>query len=504
VFQIRQVEPFREVPELSVPPVVHEASRAVAESHEEINPPWWDVKLPPAAREYGWLGGHSEVDELPVVPAVGAVGRPLATLLGGERFTGVPAAESSLVDEVPPSAQLLGAHEFDDEQLAETIGDDDFESEPVRDDEFVESTDLFGFDSEPPVGHEIDDGLPEEALRDEARSETVLFTGIPAAENPQIFGLLKALERDRLRDEKLEVESRPERNYLRVWPGSSKADEIRLEYHGVANLQVATRTNGKIGTFGLGLMFPAHTVHARDSTAVVVGNNCELTQVEHVHVRQGEVGQDDALRSDRVKQIVARAEPGQDNSAVVDDLRAALNDLVERPADNGPDRAERRVRADCVTSIHRAESVQLGNDAMTRLDSRFVVERTTIPAGALLAESADLARRYVEIAADPADDPGALAAFLGDLVGAAQNADDDNVLGYADGLPKQQATLLGLFGLAAVNNATSIMVGTGNRLTTELDLTTAPLRLDDDIAHGVRKHRQDREDRRKPDPGDAA
>ena len=323
-------------------------------------------------------------------------------------------------------------------------------------------------------------------------SSTTLNTEIPAAENPQIFELERVLKREDLRAEGLEVESRPEHSYPRVLPGSPRADEVRVEHHGVAVLQAATGVRGQVSTRGLGLWFPAHTVHARNSTAVVVGNNCELTQFEHVHIRQAVVSQDDALRSDRVKKIVARAEPGRDNDDVVRELRAALAELVRPPAEAGPARAERAVRADCTTSIHNAESVQIGNDATTRLHSRYVVERTTIPAGALLAEHEDLARRYVEIVADPADHPADLADFLCDLVGSAENTTDDNVLGYADGLPRHRATVLGLFGMTAVNHATSIMIGVGNELHTELDLTTARMRPDRSVADGLDKHRSAR------------
>jgi hypothetical protein len=304
----------------------------------------------------------------------------------------------------------------------------------------------------------------------------------PAAEDPRIFELLRVIGQDELRAHGLEVETRPERAYRRQWPGSARADEVRLDYHGVGTLQVATHAHDGISTRGLGLMFPAHTVHARDSTAVVVGNNCELTQVDHVHIRQAVIADDDALRSPQVERVLAKAVPGRDNSRVVRDLRATLNRLVERPADNGPSRAERKLRADCTAEIYDCESVQLGDDAMTRLDSHYVVERMVIPAGALLADSEDLARRYVDVVTGADGDPGALAGFLCDLVGTAENATDDNILGYADGLPRQPATLLGLFGMATIDDMTSIMIGTGNELHTELDLTTAGMRLDDRLS----------------------
>jgi hypothetical protein len=305
---------------------------------------------------------------------------------------------------------------------------------------------------------------------------------VPATADPRIFDLLRVLGQDRLREHGLEVESRPERAYRRRWPGSAHADEVRPDYHGVGTLPAGAHGHDRVNTRGLGLMFPAYTVHARNSTAVVIGSDCELTRADHVHIRQAVVADDDALRSPRIERVLARADPGRDNSRVVRNLRAVLTRLVERPAGNGPVRAGRTLHADCTAEIYTAESVRLGDDAMTRLDSRYVVERTVVPAGALLADREDLARRYVDVVAGTADDPGTLAGFLCDLVGAAGNTTDDNVLGYADGLPRQPATLLGLFGMASIDDLTSIMIGTGDELHAELDLTTAGMRLDDRLS----------------------
>ncbi|MEU8659144.1 hypothetical protein [Actinoplanes philippinensis] len=310
-----------------------------------------------------------------------------------------------------------------------------------------------------------------------------------APRDPRVFELLRAVGQDELREHRLEVESRPDRTYPRRWPGSRRADPVRLDYHGVGLLQAATHAHDGVRTRGLGLMFPAYTVHARDSTAAVAGNDCELTHVDHVHIRQAVIADDDTLRSPRVRRALARAVPGRDTTRVARTLRSTLSRLVERPAGNGPaqgepvgvvqhPRAGRPPRATCTAEIHDCESVQLGDDAMTRLDSHYVVERTVIPAGALLAGSEDLARRYVALVTGEAADPGTLADFLCALVGAAENAEDDNLLGYADGLPRRPATLLGLFGMTSIDDMTSIMIGTGDEPHPELDLTTARPALD--------------------------
>lgn len=248
------------------------------------------------------------------------------------------------------------------------------------------------------------------------------------------FPLRRMLPPESLHRSGTEVESRPDRSYPIRRPDTSRETWIRPEYHGV-------HARGDLRTRGLALMFPPHTVHARDSTAPG-GAACELTSVDHVHIRQAVVARDDALRV---------AGPA---------LRRALGD-------------RRATRAVSQASVHRAEAVRLGEDVLTLLDSRYVVERSIIPAGALLAGDKRLAACYTELVAGRQDDPGPLAAFLGELIDAVENIKDDNVLGYADGLP--QATLLGLFGITPADHATSIMIEAGAGPHPELDLDSAHL-----------------------------
>ncbi|WP_436528175.1 hypothetical protein [Actinoplanes sp. HUAS TT8] len=240
------------------------------------------------------------------------------------------------------------------------------------------------------------------------------------------------------------MEARPLRNYqLRF----SSAGRIRPEYH-----TVALSIGPEVRTYGLGVMFPPYTVHARNSTSPTGTDNCDLTQVDHVHVRRAEVPLDDPLRSGPIREILGHARPDHDNAPVVRELRAALADhLAAR-------RLPRPVRAACVATVHDVHAVVLGDDAMTRLAPRFVLEETVVPAGALLAADEDLARAYVDLIADPHDHPEALAAFLHDLVEAAASTTPENLLGYADGLAQQQPTLLGLFSLVAAVSATSIQL----------------------------------------------
>ncbi|WIM94555.1 hypothetical protein ACTOB_006586 [Actinoplanes oblitus] len=263
----------------------------------------------------------------------------------------------------------------------------------------------------------------------------------PLVPDLRLFGLPQPLRQDDLERWGFEVEARPLRSYpLR----HSSAGSIRPEYHTVVQA-TAGRLQPRLQASGLGLMFPPHTVHAPDSTSA--GDDCPLTSADHVHLRRAELSWDDPLRSDRIRQIIGWAKLGQDNSGVVRVLRAALADQVDSDA-----------AATCATSVHQAEMVMLGDDALTRLDSRFVLERTVLPAGALLADDEELARQYVELVSGAPDDPAALAGFLGDLIAFAAGTTGENLLGYADGLTDQRAALLGLFGLVTVNPSASLMI----------------------------------------------
>jgi hypothetical protein len=255
------------------------------------------------------------------------------------------------------------------------------------------------------------------------------------------FPLRRMLPPEALEKAGLEVESRPDRSYPIRRPDTSRETCIRPEYHPV-------RACGDLRTRGLALMVPPYTVHARDSTAAA-GEPCELAAVDHVHIRQAVVARDDMLRSSRVRSIETASA-----------LRRALGD-------------RRANRATCQATLHQAQAVRLGDDVLTLLDPRYVVERTVIPAGALLAGSDRLAGCYLDLIAGRQDDPGALAAFLSELIDAVPNAKDDNILGYADGLPP--ATLLGLFGITPADHTTSIMLETSGDPHPELDLDAASL-----------------------------
>ena len=83
-----------------------------------------------------------------------------------------------------------------------------------------------------------------------------------------------------------------------------------------ATLDVAAPSHGRVRVSGLARFFPAHTIHARRSTAVVTADGCELRSVDHYHVHRVSVSLD------------ALMEPGAAG-------HSALQHLLEDPTGSG-------------------------------------------------------------------------------------------------------------------------------------------------------------------------
>ena len=71
---------------------------------------------------------------------------------------------------------------------------------------------------------------------------------------------------------------------LRGGPGGQVAAQVSPKPF-PATVLVASPTHGEVSVTGLARWFPAHTVHAKDSGAVVDGNGCTLAATDHYHVR---------------------------------------------------------------------------------------------------------------------------------------------------------------------------------------------------------------------------
>jgi hypothetical protein len=235
-----------------------------------------------------------------------------------------------------------------------------------------------------------------------------------------------------------------------------------------ARLDVASPAYGQVRANGLAELFPANTVHAQRSTAVVAGNDCELQSVTHYHVRSasldpGRLATDGAAR-DALREAVA-----DPSDRRIDALQAELNRLCEPTPDSRTTRRSVPVRARHTVSVSRSEAVQIGDGSTMKVDSRIVVEQTRLPIVDLLARDKALTRAYVESLREPSPGP-ATARFLGRVVDASRTVNDRTVLDHAKGLPRSDTSLLSLFGLAVVDRADAVMIGSGNRLRTRSEV----------------------------------
>jgi hypothetical protein len=233
-----------------------------------------------------------------------------------------------------------------------------------------------------------------------------------------------------------------------------------------ATLEVAASAHGRVHVAGLARLFPAHTVHAQRSTAVVAANNCELQATDHYHIHRISVSLVDLLRP---------GSPGH----------AALRSLLLDPSANGitrfqssmrqlaasPERQDTQVsvpvRAGYRASVTGAEAVHLGDGSRMNVASRYIIEHAELPIIDLLAWDKTLVQSLLEAAAEPIAGP-ASSRFLRNALRTAGRTDDLDLLDHGS-IPRAPSTsVFGLFGVDVVDRASAVMVGSGNELTTSM------------------------------------
>lgn len=279
----------------------------------------------------------------------------------------------------------------------------------------------------------------------------------------------------------------------------------RVKPHPVT-LNVASPSHGEVRISGLAQFFPAHTVHARQSTAVVAGDDCELTSVDHYHIRRVEVS---------LEPLIEPGSPGH----------AALQNLIKNPTDSGiakfqdamreiagppeqqrPTQASVPVRRDHVTVITSSELLQLGPESRSDLATHYLVEESELPIIDLLADNRELIRSLAAAATTDKTRSGpATRKFLRDALRCAGRADDLALLEHGDGLNTPDTLLLGLFGTDIVDRASVVMIGNGNRL--DPDMKVHRGRLSGSTArdgiHRIREHAAPTQADPLPRPGHA-
>jgi hypothetical protein len=231
-----------------------------------------------------------------------------------------------------------------------------------------------------------------------------------------------------------------------------------------ARLDVAAAPHGEVRSYGWAELFPAGTVHAHRSTAVVAGNNCLLESSTHYHVQRASMSAG-RLATDRAAREALRRAAEDPSERRIDDLMRELKRIDAPTPAHGPAQRSVPLRARHTTYISGAEAAQVGDGSRMTVNTRFVVEETHIPLVGLLAADRELTRAFVASLREPA--PGAATShFLAHVLAAAGGVDDRMILEHAQGVPRPDTRLLSIFGMARVDRAEAVMVGSNNQLRT--------------------------------------
>jgi hypothetical protein len=252
-------------------------------------------------------------------------------------------------------------------------------------------------------------------------------------------------------------------------------------------LQVASPSHGEVYFIGLARHFPKHTVHARDCTAMVEGNNCELQSEDHYHIAHTSLSLEPLL------------EPGSAS-------RAAFLNLLSDPSDAGIARFQREMmkcrdeppeyretqvsvplKSDPQVSLSGVAAVHQGNRTRTNIKTRYVAEDCELSITELLAQDKSLIRSLVAASTEDTEGPAARR-FFRDALQAAGRVDDIEVLDHATDLHDPETVIRAFFGIAKVTQAPAVMVGADNTLETDMQIHRGRLDRDTILADlgGVR------------------
>jgi len=230
-----------------------------------------------------------------------------------------------------------------------------------------------------------------------------------------------------------------------------------------ATLEVAAPAHGQVRVPVLARFFPAHTVHARRSTAVVAASHCRLKSTDHYHVHRVTVGFDELLGEGRG----ALRNLFQDRSdAGIARFQQAMKRIADRPRQGGT-RASVPVREDAHTLITSSKAVQLGDRSRMNVNTHYVVEESRLPVADLLARDKDLVRSFLAAVDGPERGPETRK-FLSAALGRAGRADDLSVLSHGSGLSAPDTSISWIFGVDRVAWASAVMVGSDNDLLTSM------------------------------------
>lgn len=230
-----------------------------------------------------------------------------------------------------------------------------------------------------------------------------------------------------------------------------------------ATLDVAAPSHGRVRISGLARFFPAHTIHARRSAAVVTADDCELRSVDHYHVHRVSVSLDPLVRPGAPGHSALQHLLKDPTGSGIAEFQRAMQRISDPPEQHQV-QASVPVRFNRFTSVTSSEVVQQGPGSHAKLATHYLVEESELPIIDLLARDRGLVRSLVAAIADETRQGSATREFLRDTLRCAGRADDLALLEHSAGLHAPDTLLFGFFGVDIVDQASVVMVGTGNRL----------------------------------------
>jgi hypothetical protein len=234
-------------------------------------------------------------------------------------------------------------------------------------------------------------------------------------------------------------------------------------------LQVASPSHGEVSFPGVARFFPKHTVHARDCTAVVEGNNCELQSEDHYHVQHTSVSLEPLLEEGSAQHAAFLDLLDDPSDAGVRRFQREMTRCSDGPSESRNAQASVPLRQDPRVVLSGVAAVHQGDGTRTNLKTRYIVEDSELPIVELLAEDKSLVESLVAASAEDKDGPAARAFYRGALR-AAGRVDDARLLDYATDLHDPGTVLSGFFGTARVTRASAVMIGTGNTLQSDMQV----------------------------------
>lgn len=254
-----------------------------------------------------------------------------------------------------------------------------------------------------------------------------------------------------------------------VEPGNDRL-VMRVTPRPVA-LEVAAPAHGQVRVPVLARFFPAHTVHARQSTAVVVADHCELKSKDHYHVHRVTLSLEPLLKQGRAALQELLRDPSE--SGILR-FQQAMKRIAD-PPEHRDTRASVPVQADAHTLVISSKHVQLGDRSRMSMTTHYLVDESELPIVDLLARDTGLVRAFRAAANEPQPGP-ATQRFLRHAVHSAGRVSDLAMLEHCTGLRDPNTSIYWLFGVDSVNRASAVSVGVDNRLSTALRVDRGALR----------------------------